>query len=118
MLEKMNSNDREKLKNVILREIESKKHQIESLSKSIKPVAPDNSIGRLTRMEAIGSKEIRGASLNSAQTKLAKLEAVLNKIDNPDFGICIRCSCPIPEKRIILMPESITCVACLEAEKD
>jgi len=113
----MNSREREEFRKVILGEIESKKHQIESLLKSIKPIAPDNAIGRLTRMEAIGSKGVSEASLNSAQTKLAKLEAVLDRIENPDFGVCIRCSNPIPKGRMILIPESVTCVVCAEMKK-
>ena len=42
----MNSREREEFKEVILGEIESQKHQIESLLKSIKPIVPDNAIGR------------------------------------------------------------------------
>jgi len=108
----MNSREQEEFREVILGEIESQKHQIESLLKSIKPIAPDNAIGRLTRMEAIGSKGVSEASLVSAQRKLAMLETALNKIESLEFGVCIRCSSPIPNGRMILMPESVTCVAC------
>ena len=82
----MNSRERQEFREVILGEIESQKHQIESLLKSIKPIAPDNAIGRLTRMEAIGSKGVSEASLGFAQRKLARLETALNKIENPEFG--------------------------------
>ena len=68
-------------------------------------------------MEAIGSKGVSEASLGSAQRKLARLETALNKIENPEFGVCIRCSRPIPKGRMILMPESVTCVACAEIKK-
>ncbi len=108
----MNSREREEFKEVILSEIASQKHQIESLLKSTKPIAPDNAIGRLTRMEAIGSKGVSEASLGSAQRKLAGLETALNKIGNPEFGVCIRCSSQIPKGRMLLIPESVTCVAC------
>ena len=108
----MNSSEREEFREVILGEIESQKQQIESLLKSVKPIAPDNSIGRLTRMEAIGSKGVSEASLSSAQRKLARLETALNKIGNPEFGVCIRCSSQIPKGRMLLIPESVTCVAC------
>ena len=108
----MNSEEREELKKDILNEIEIQKYQIESLLKSVKPIAPDNAIGRLTRMEAIGSKAISEASLNSARTKLAKLEIALGRIGDPEFGICRRCSNPIPKARIMLIPESVVCVNC------
>ena len=108
----MNLEEQEELKIEILNEIEVQKHQVESLQKSVKPVAPDNAIGRLTRMEAIGSKAISEASLNSARAKLAKLEIALGKVGGLEFGICRRCSKPIPKSRIMLMPESVVCVSC------
>jgi|TARA_B100000586_G_scaffold264497_1_gene234950 hypothetical protein len=40
---KMNPEEPEELKIEILNEIENQKYQIESLKKSVKPVAPDNS---------------------------------------------------------------------------
>ena len=113
----MNSREREEFKEVIISEIASQKHQIESLLKSTKPIAPDNAIGRLTRMEAIGSKGVSEASLGSAQRKLARLETALNKTEDPEFGICIRCLNPIPKGRMILIPESVTCVTCAEIKK-
>ena len=62
-----------KLKEKILEEIEAQKNLIENLKETSKPVAPDNAIGRLTRMEAINSKSISDASLNSAKVKLEKV---------------------------------------------
>ena len=112
VLLKMNSIELEEFREVILGEIESQKQQIESLLKSVKPIVPDNSIGRLTRMEAIGSKGVSEASLSFAQRKLAGLKTALNKIGNPEFGVCIRCSSQIPKGRMLLIPESLTCVAC------
>jgi DnaK suppressor protein len=112
VLLKMNSSERHEFREVILGGIASQKQQIESLLKSVKPIAPDNSIGRLTRMEAIGSKGVSEASLSSAQKKLAGLETGLNKIGNLEFGVCIRCSSQIPKGRMLLIPESVTCVTC------
>ncbi len=110
----MNAEERQKLKHAIVREIAAEKHLIEGLADSVKPVAPDNAIGRLTRMEAIGSRAVSEASMNSARAKLARLETALKKVDQPDFGICIRCGKPIPEGRIMAMPENVLCVPCAE----
>lgn len=110
----MNLEEQKELKKEILNEIQIQKYQVQYLQKSVKPVVPDNAIGRLTRMEAIGSKAISEATLSSAQNKLAKLETALRKVGDPEFGICRRCSKPIPKGRIMLMPESVVCVACAE----
>jgi DnaK suppressor protein len=110
----MNEQERAELKQKIVEEIVTQKHLIETFTETSKPVAPDNAIGRLTRMDALGSQGISEASLNSSKSKLEKLKKALEKIDLPEFGICIRCSNSIPQGRIMLMPESAVCVTCAE----
>ena len=110
----MNLEEQKELKKDILDEIQVQKYQVQFLQKSVKPVAPDNAIGRLTRMEASSSKAVSEANLNSARNKLAKLELALCKVGDPEFGICKRCSSSIPKGRIMLMPESLVCVACAD----
>ena len=114
----MDNEGRVGLKKQIVEEIKVQKHLIESFTETSKPVSPDNAmdnaIGRLTRMEAISSQNISEASLNSAQAKLVKLNKALSKVDLPDFGICVRCKNPIPQGRIMLMPEIVLCVFCAE----
>ena len=77
----MNEQERGELKQKIIEEIRTQKHLIESFTETSKPVAPDNAIGRLTRMEAISSQGISEASLNSSKAKLVKLEKALEKIN-------------------------------------
>ena len=110
----MNEQERAELKQKIIEEIKTQKHLIESFTETSKPVAPDNAIGRLTRMEAISSQGISASSLNSSKVKLEKLEKALGKIDLPEFGVCVRCANSIPQGRIMLMPESEVCVNCAE----
>ena len=112
----MDDEGRTEFKKQILKEIEVQKHLIESFTETSKPVSPDNAIGRLTRMEAINSQNISEASLKSAQAKLVNLEKALSRLEMPDFGICAQCQKPIPEGRIMLMPQSTLCVSCLEKE--
>ena len=110
----MQSEDLKKLKNRIQAEIIEEKSLIKNLVETSKPVSPDNAIGRLTRMEAISSRGVSEASLNSAREKLGKLERALEKIDQPGFGICIRCEKQIPLGRIMALPENALCVPCAE----
>ena len=110
----MNAGELKKLKQNIIDGIEAERHLIENLAETSKPVAPDNAIGRLTRMEAISSRGVSEASLNSARAKLAKLEKALAKIGQPGFGLCDRCDNPIPIGRIMALPENALCVPCAE----
>ncbi len=108
----MTTTEKEQLHKHILQEIEAVKHIIASHKKSAKPVAPDNAIGRLSRMEAINSKSISEEALRKAQSSLAGLERALKMIDNPDFGYCVECGEEILFKRLMIMPGARMCVEC------
>lgn len=110
----MTPEERSEIKAKIVSDIEETKHSIAELEQLTKPIAPDDAIGRLTRMEAINSRSINEASLNQARAKLNKLERALERVDKEDFGICVVCEQPIPLKRMLLMPEAIKCVKCAE----
>ena len=94
--------------------IEAQKTLIASLSETSKPVAPDNAIGRLSRMKALSDRAVSEGSLNAARTKLSRLETALGKADRPDFGLCANGNNPFPPSRILLMPEATLCILCAE----
>ena len=109
----MNSEEIIKLKQCILEEIKTTSESISSLEQQVKPIAPDNAIGRLSRMEAISAKSINEANLNNARIKLEKLKNIVTDMDDdPDFGLCLECGEDIPYKRLMLVPESGMCVQC------
>ena len=110
----MNPAERQDLKRNIEEAIEGQTILIASLVETSKPVAPDNAIGRLSRMEALNDRAVSEASLNAARHKLSRLENALGKVDQPDFGICVNCDKPIPSGRILLVPEATLCVPCAE----
>ena len=103
---------RKKIEEQINRELVETRQDIDSLTELVKPIAPDNAIGRLSRMEAIGAKSINEAALSRAKQKLEQLKSVLEDLEDPDFGICIECDEDIPIKRIMLVPGSRLCVQC------
>mgnify|MGYP001823751577 FL=1 len=76
------------------------------------PVAPDDAIGRVSRMDAINNKSVTEATLRQAEQKLKNLKRVLSRVGTSDFGICIKCGKAIPAGRILYRPESLTCVNC------
>ena len=102
------------IKDKIIEEIAKTEKQISNYKESTKPIAPDNAIGRLSRMDAIANKSVLESSLNQAENKLNKLKHVLSKVDSPDFGICIECDEAIPLGRLLIIPESLHCVNCAE----
>lgn len=110
----MQNGQKAAFKKTILEKMRAVKKDITSYASLVKPIAPDNAIGRLTRMEAIGSKSINEAALRKAKETLVKLERALITVDKPDFGVCVECEEPIPLARLMVLPETTLCVQCAE----
>ena len=110
----MDGQERDRIKKRIAIEIAETTAQVAALHELSRPIAPDNAVGRISRMEAISTKGINQAALSNAKRKLARLQHALTKVDDPDFGVCYECGKAIPLGRILLMPESTMCVQCAE----
>jgi len=104
--------EEENLKQLILTEISRTENLIHEYRELSKPVAPDDAIGRITRMDAINNKSVTEASLRQAEQKLKNLQRVLSLVGTSDFGICMKCRESIPMARILYRPESLYCVNC------
>jgi DnaK suppressor protein len=110
----MDSNKKAFFKTKILAEIEVLKEKIIELKEITQPIAPENAIGRISRMDAINNKSVNEAALRTAENKFKKLAIALSKVDEENFGNCTRCNQPIPEGRLMIMPESNLCVNCAQ----
>jgi len=106
--------DKEALRKKINELIIKSEAEIIDLEDMAAPVSPENSIGRVSRMDAINNKSVTEAALRNKKEKLSKLKVALSKIDSPGFGLCAMCKHPIREARLIFMPESSRCVRCAD----
>lgn len=104
--------NKKELKQTLLDKISKTELLIKEYQELTKPIAPDVAIGRISRMDAINNKSITEAALIQAEDKLKNLQRVLSKIDDEDFGVCLKCHKPIPLGRILIRPESLYCVNC------
>ncbi len=108
----MTSQEKKALKAQIEIEIIELQKQILALQERAKPIEPDCSLGRLTRMEAMAEQEVIQRILDEAKLRLTRLKNALSRIEHPMFGICIECEEPIGSGRMQIRPESVRCVAC------
>lgn len=104
--------ERQHVKSTIERKIVKAQREIEELEELTKPIAPENSIGRVSRMDAINNKSVNEAALGQTRQKLKKLERALENVEKDDFGTCYKCGQPIPMGRLVLVPESTLCMRC------
>jgi DnaK suppressor protein len=61
----MEHEERQKIKETIQEAIGVAEKDIAALKELTRPIAPDNAIGRLSRMDAINTKSINEAALNT-----------------------------------------------------
>ncbi len=108
----MDKKELKELEAIIKTEIKKTRDSVKSYKELTKPIAPENAIGRVSRMDAINNKSVNEAALLQSEQKLKNLEIALSNINEPDFGICSKCNNPIPIGRIMLMPHSRFCVNC------
>ena len=108
----MKASDLQLLEEKIKKELQSLKISIEELEESVKPISPENAIGRISRMDAINNKSVNEAALRSAKLRFEGLEFALGNIHQKDFGNCARCNSEIPLGRLMMRPQSRTCVNC------
>ncbi len=80
------------------------------------PVTLDQqSVGRLSRMDALQVQEMAKASEGRRQVRLRQIQTALQRIVDGDFGECLNCGDAIGAKRLELDPAVATCIICARA---
>lgn len=108
----MQDSERQEMRRIIRKKIVDVEIQIVSLREASRPIAPDNAIGRLTRLEAMNARSISEASLLLTEKVLVRLTSLLSRIDEEDFGLCVECEEEIEMNRLRAMPEAVRCIGC------
>jgi DnaK suppressor protein len=70
------------------------------------------SVGRLSRMDAMQGQAMAQAAEQRRAAELARIGAALQRIDDGTYGDCLRCGEPIAEKRLEIDPAATLCVDC------
>jgi len=103
-----------KIQEQLLLEIKNTQLKIDEYNELCKPIPPENAIGRISRMDAINNKSVVEAVLREAKNKITQLEIMKDKINEHNFGNCIKCKKIIPFKRLMIRPHSKFCVMCAQ----
>jgi len=108
----MSPAEKQDIKNHILQNLTEMESQIDQLQEKLKPIAPDCSLGRLTRMEAMNEQEVSQRILEETLLRQTRLRNALSRIDSEMFGVCIECEEEIGIGRMTVRPESVRCIDC------
>lgn len=71
-----------------------------------------NTVGRLSRMDALQQQAMQKASRELIRKRLVQIEHALFAIEEGDYGYCSECGESIDEKRLDIKPEALVCVVC------
>lgn len=66
----------------------------------------------------LDDREVNEYALQTATKKLVALQRTLSKIEEENFGNCIRCGNPIPIARLMAVPEATKCLECAAREPE
>lgn len=89
--------------------------QIERARHGGRPVELDQqSVGRLSRIDAIAQQSVNQAGLGRLRLRLSKVSAALRRIELKEYGLCLRCEEAIAYKRLTVAPEATACIDCQE----
>lgn len=100
-------------RDVILSRIAALEQNSEATSEARAAVTLDQqSVGRLSRMDAMQQQSLNNATEKRRQSEIAQLRAALTRIEEGEFGYCDHCGDDIPPKRLELLPTTLLCVSC------
>lgn len=72
-----------------------------------------DTVGRLSRIDAIQNQGLAQSLQAREQVQLANLLDALRRIEVGEYGACTACGTGIPFERLVVFPETRTCAACV-----
>lgn len=70
------------------------------------------SVGRLSRMDALQQQAMANATAQRRQHDLIRIETALRLLEAGDYGYCENCGEEIAEKRLEVDPLAVRCTPC------
>lgn len=69
-------------------------------------------VGRLSRMDAMQAQAMAQASAQRREQTLRQIDAALKRIDDDEYGYCLKCDEAINPKRLEFDPTVTLCIDC------
>lgn len=86
-----------------------------SAEESRKAVELDQTkVGRLSRMDAIQQQAMDNAIEARRQNNLQRINAALHRLDEGEYGFCMKCGDEIAAERLTIDPATPLCASCAE----
>jgi DnaK suppressor protein len=70
------------------------------------------SVGRLSRMDAMQQQAMNQATERTRQRDLHRIKAAMARMDDGEFGYCVNCGEEIASRRLEVDPMAERCIKC------
>ncbi len=70
------------------------------------------SVGRLSRMDAMQQQEMAQAEARRRANDLVRIDIALKRMDEDEYGWCAECGEPVAYKRLEIDPAAALCIGC------
>lgn len=87
--------------------------ELSDLSPQTEVIAPDVSIGRLSRLDSMQHQQIALASKRRLEDERNRLREAERRIDAGSYGRCLVCGSDIARERLEIQPDAVSCVTCM-----
>lgn len=99
------------------KQLEQKQQELMDLQKiseqDSKPVELDQqSVGRLSRMDAMQGQAMAQEQQRRRHYDLVRIEAAFRRIENDEYGYCLECGEDIADKRLEIDLMATLCIRC------
>lgn len=111
----LNENDLQGLKMLLERRLAELEALDETTRDSRRPVELDQqSVGRLSRVDALQQQAMALATEQRRRAAAERIRAALRRMEDDEYGDCLRCGEEIAPARLRLDPSTALCVPCLQ----
>ena len=105
--------DRADLRQVLTeRRAELERHAAGEADKTGTVTLDQQSVGRLSRMDAMQGQQMALAQARRREAELKRIDATLVRLDTAEYGYCSECGDAIARRRLELDPTVQTCIDC------
>lgn len=70
------------------------------------------SVGRVSRIDAMQAQQMALAQERAREAELTRIAAAVKRLDDGEFGYCVKCGEEIADKRLDFDPSVPTCIKC------
>lgn len=101
------------LRTLLEKELGALEKSMRISEEALKPVELDQTaVGRLSRMDSLQNQGMTRNLHEREQSKLAKLQAALKRVEAGQYGLCTVCHRALPYGRLLVFPEAESCARC------